>query len=113
MRTRSLRVALWLLPWAWAVGVSTAIAFAAGQGLVHVLGTGDMPAQASATQRGAMRQIQIVLMHADRPSSVMQCMAYANNVTSDVLEFWEAADVEQAVHSLCTTPVELVDGRPR
>ncbi len=113
MRTRPLRIALWLLPWAWAVGVSTAIAFAAGQGLVHVLGPVEQSAPASVVQGGAMRQIQIVLMHPDRPSSVMQCMAYANNVTSDVLEFWEAADVEQAVRTLCTTPVELVDGKGR
>jgi hypothetical protein len=115
MHARSLRVLRWLLPWAWAVSVSTAIAFAADQGLVRVLTPAENPAQASLASAGQMRQIQIVLLHADRPSTVLECTAYASNVTADVLEFWEAAEVQHAIHSICATEVVLVDGtgRPR
>jgi len=115
MRARVFGVLRWLAPWGFAVGVSTAIAFAAGQGLTHMLGPVEVPAQPSPGKNAPMRQIQIVLLHADRPSTVLECLAYANNVTDDVLEFWDAPDAAQAIRGLCLTPVKLVDGtgRPR
>jgi hypothetical protein len=88
------------------VTTSIAVAYAADLGLVHLFASLDGRVDSGHGVVGGMREIQIVHMRPEGPASVLICLADANNVTSDVVEFWESAEIEQAVRTLCVTNAE-------
>jgi hypothetical protein len=105
------RILRWLLPWACVFGLAAALAYAADLELVRLLAPLDGQPAHSASSNSELREIQIVFMHPDSPASVQVCMAYADNVTSDLLEFWESADVAQALQRVCVTNPRPDNGR--
>src|ERR1051326_1302987 len=101
------RVLRWLLPWVCVLSASSAVAYAADLGLVHLFAPLDARRVSAPTSAaGGMREIQIVYMRPDGPASVLICLAEANNVTSDVLEVGEPTELAYIVKSVCVTNVE-------